>query len=622
MSHGTGSRGPTVRKTLPVTDRDPQTHPIDPDIDKEAPVPDGPAPAAEQELVTTLFDLGRQVASVLDLDELLHQIPRLIRRLISFEAFAVYLLDERRGELRVAYSVGYPETIGPIRLKQGQGLVGAAVASETPLLVNDLAADPRYVEFVPGMASEIVVPLVHKKRPIGALNILSIHRDQFGGRDVAILRQFASHVAIALVNARLFEQSRHDADALETLAEVSREVAAVLDLDQLFAKIAQLTKRVIDYRTFGILLLNQDDELEIKLAVHFGENRSVPRVKLGEGLVGYAALHREPVLVSNVAEDPRYIQVVPDVRSELAIPMLIKDRCIGVFDLESPELDAFTKRDVEILTLLASQAAVAIENARLYEELRANEARLEKEVRFAQRVQIALLPTGPPKRLKGVEVAAAFDPAREVGGDFHDYLTPESNTLVVAVGDVSGKGVPAALYSAFAAELVRGRTFRRRYLPERSSPSGVLASINTILNQRQLEEYYCTLCYTIFDLKRRTLTMANSGLPYPLKVSAESCAQIELPGVPLGSFAGSTYDEVTFPLQAGEVYVFCTDGVFEAMNERGQEFTASRLIDVVGRSRDLPAAKIVDAIFHAVAEWRGEAPPNDDMTAVVVRITT
>ena len=600
-----------------MTHRDP--HPDQIDIDDS--VPDAPAPAAEQELVTTLFDLGRQVTAVLDFDELLQQIPRMIRRLISFDALAVYLLDERRGELRVAYSVGYPETTDTLRLKLGQGLVGAAVASETPLLVNDLAADPRYVEFVPGMASEIVVPLLHKAKPLGALNILSGHRDQFGGRDVAILRQFAAHVAIALLNARLFEQSRQDAAALETLAEISREVAAVLDLDQLFAKIAQLTKRVIDYRTFGILLLNDDNELEIKLAVQFGEKHDLPRVKLGEGLVGYAALHREPVMVSDVSEDPRYIQVVPDVRSELAIPMLIKDRCIGVFDLESPELDAFSKRDIEILTLLASQAAVAIENARLYEELRANEARLEKEVRFAQRVQIALLPTGPPKRLKGVEVAAAFDPAREVGGDFHDYLTPESNTLVVAVGDVSGKGVPAALYSAFAAELVRGRTFRRRYLPERSSPSGVLASINTILNQRQLEEYYCTLCYTIFDLKRRTMTMANSGLPYPLKVSAAGCAQIELPGVPLGSFAGSTYDEVTFPLQAGEIYVFCTDGVFEAMNGLGQEFTASRLIDVVGRSRDLPSAKIVDAIFQAVAEWRGDTPPNDDMTAVVVRIT-
>ena len=577
---------------------------------------------SEQELLTTLFDLGRQVTAVLDLDDLLHQIPRLIGRLISFEAFAVYLLDERRGELRSAYAVGYPTADTAVRLKLGTGLVGVAVATEQPVLVNDLQADPRYIEFVPGMNSEIVVPLIHKSRPIGALNILSRNRNQFALRDVAIVRQFGAHVAVALVNARLFDRSRRDAEAFETLAEIGREVAAVLDLDELFSRIAQLTKRVIDYRTFGILLLNEErGELEMKLAVQYGEKVEVPRVRLGEGLVGYAALHREAVLVADVSQDPRYIKLVPDVRSELAIPLLIHDRCIGVVDLESPELDAFSKRDVEILTLLASQAAVAIENARLYEEVRANEERLEKELRFAQRVQTALLPAGPPKRLKGVEVAAAFAPAREVGGDFHDYLSPEAHTLVVAVGDVSGKGVPAALYGAFAAELVRGRTFRRRYLPDRSSPAGVLSSVNTILQQRQLEEYYCTLCYAVFDLKRRILTLANSGLPYPIRCSADGCAQIELPGVPLGSFQGSTYDEVTFALHAGDLFVLCTDGVFEAMDGQGQEFTSARLLEVVGGLRDLPAARVVDGIFAAVHAWRAETPPNDDMTAVAVRIT-
>jgi sigma-B regulation protein RsbU (phosphoserine phosphatase) len=579
-------------------------------------------PHTEHELVTTLFDLGRQVTAVLDLDDLLHQIPRLIGRLISFEAFAVYLLDEKRGELRVAYSIGYPGTESPVRLRLGQGLVGAAVSSEQPLLVNDLPADPRYVEFVPGMHSEVVVPLMHKSRPIGALNVLSHNRNAFTIRDVAIVRQFAAHVAIALVNARLYERSRLDADAFETLAEIGREVAAVLDLDELFARIAQLTRRLIDYRTFGILLLNDDFELEMKLAVQYGEKVQVPRVKLGEGLVGYAALHREPVLVPDVSQDPRYIKVVADVRSELAIPMLLKDRCIGVVDLESPELDAFNKRDVEILTLLASQAAVAIENARLYEEVRANEERLEKELRFAQRVQTALLPAGLPKRLKGVDVAAAFDSARELGGDFHDYLSPDAHTLVIVVGDVSGKGVPAALYSVFAAEAVRGRTFRRRYIPERSTPAGVLSSVNTILHQRQLEEYYCTLCYTVFDLKRRSVTLANSGLPYPIRCSADGCAQIELPGVPLGSFPGTTYDEVTFALHAGDLFVFCSDGVFEAMNSQGQEFTAERLLEVVSRSRELTPERLVETIVAAVSDWRGDAAPNDDMTAVAVRITT
>jgi sigma-B regulation protein RsbU (phosphoserine phosphatase) len=331
---------------------------------------------SEQELLTTLFDLGRQVTAVLDLDDLLQQIPRLIGRLISFEAFAVYLIDERRGELRAAYSVGYPATDKPIRLKLGTGLVGVAVATEQPVLVNDLQGDGRYIEFAPGMNSEIVVPLLHKSRPIGALNILSRNRNQFTIRDVAIVRQFGAHVAVALVNARLFDRSRRDAEAFETLAEIGRDVASVLDVDELFSRIAQLTKRVIDYRTFGILLLNERGELEMKLAVQYGEKVEVPRVQLGEGLVGYAALHREAVLVPDVSQDPRYIKLVPDVRSELAIPMLLKDRCIGVVDLESPELDAFSKRDVEILTLLASQAAVAIENARLYEEDRANEERL------------------------------------------------------------------------------------------------------------------------------------------------------------------------------------------------------------------------------------------------------
>jgi sigma-B regulation protein RsbU (phosphoserine phosphatase) len=577
---------------------------------------------SEHELVVTLFDLGRQVTAVLDFDELLRQIPRLIGRLISFEAFAVYLRDERRGDLRLAYAVGYPEPERAVRLRPGVGLVGAAVQAEQPLLVNDVSSDSRYVEFAPGMQSELVVPLLHKSRTIGALNILSKNRDQFSMRDVAIATQFAAHVAVAVVNAQLFERSRQDAEAFETLAEIGRDVASILDLDELFARIAQLAKRVIDYRTFGILLVNDDDELEMKLAVQYGEKVEVPRVRLGEGLVGYAALHKEVVLVTDVDQDPRYIKLVPDVRSELAIPLLLKDRCIGVLDLESPELAAFSKREVEILTLLASQAAVAIENARLYEEVSSTQERLEKEVRFAQRVQAALLPAGLPKRMKGVELAASFASARELGGDFHEYLAPETNTLVVAVGDVSGKGVPAALYSAFAAELVRGRTFRRRYLPERSSPAGVLSSVNTILHQRQLEEYYCTMCYTIFDLKRRILTLANSGLPYPIRCSSEGCAQIELPGVPLGSFPGTTYDEVTYALHAGDVFVFCTDGVFEAMNALGQEFTAERLLQVVGASRDLPANAIVEAIFKAVADWRGDTPPNDDMTAVVIRMTT
>ena len=577
----------------------------------------------DTDLLSTLAELGREVTSVLAIEELLARIPVLIARLTRFSAFSVYLLDDKQQVLTIAYAVGYPEGVpGTLRLQVGQGVVGAAVQEGRPILVNDIREEPRYMGPLRNMLSQLAVPLRRKGKVIGALNLLNEVEGAFTTQDEALLRQFAAHVAVAIENARLFESERNYVTTLETLAEIGREMSSILDLDALLTRIANLTKRLVDYRTFGILLLNDSTQvLEMKLAVRYGKGAESKHMRLGEGLVGWAALHKEPVLVTDVSQDPRYVNLVDDARSELVIPMLIKDRCIGVFDLESPELNAFTKEHKELLTLLASQAAVAIDNARLYDEVRRNEERIEKELRFAQRVQAALLPTELPKAVEGVDVAARFESARELGGDLHDFLVPEASTLVVAVGDVSGKGAPAALYGAFAAELVRSRTLRRRFIPDRFSVSGVLRAMNTTLHEKQLEEYYCTLCYAFFDLQQRSLTLSNSGLPYPLRCTETECGQIELPGVPLGSFPGITYDEVTIPLGAGDLFVFCTDGIFEAMNDTGVEFGAQRLSAVVHRHRTASARAIVDAIFNAVTAFTGDGPHADDMTAVAVKIT-
>jgi sigma-B regulation protein RsbU (phosphoserine phosphatase) len=149
--------------------------------------------------------------------------------------------------------------------------------------------------------------------------------------------------------------------------------------------------------------------------------------------------------------------------------------------------------------------------------------------------------------------------------------------------------------------------------------------MNTILHERQLEEYYCTLCYAVFDFKRRTVVLANSGLPYPIRSATpdrtdEKPTQIELPGVPLGSFGGSTYDEITYDLAPGDLFVFCTDGIFEAFDGLGREFGAGRLIEVVRETRQGSSREIVDAIFSAVQEFRGDGAPNDDMTAVAIKV--
>ena len=288
------------------------------------------------------------------------------------------------------------------------------------------------------------------------------------------------------------------------------------------------------------------------------------------------------------------------------MPMLLKDRCIGVFDLESPELDAFAKRDVEIL-IAAGQPGGG--GDRECAPLRGS-----RQERSAPREGAAVRQA----RAGG----AAADPAAEAAqgrrrgcavrrrraswaATSTTSSCPSRTRSSSRVGDVSGKGVPAALYSVFAGELVRGRTFRRRFMPERSTPGNVLMSINTILHERQLEEYYCTLCYAVFDMKRRTVTMANSGLPYPIRVErGHRRVRSSCPGVPLGAFVGVSYDEWSRPLSPGDVFVFCSDGVSEAMNERNEEFTPARLLEVVKSTRHLPASQIVQRIVTDVSEHR------------------
>lgn len=579
--------------------------------------------ASDAELLAILAELAREVSSVLDLDALLEKIPNLISRLTRFNVFSVYLLDTRYQELAIAYAVGYPEEIVKhFTLKLGQGIVGRAVQEQRTILLDDVDADPNYLAVVPGAKSQLCVPLRHKGEVVGALNLLSNQLAAFTERDEWILRQFGAHVAQAITTARLFESEREYTETLETLAEIGREMSAILDPDELLTRLAQLIKRVIDYRIFGIALLDDDSQaLELKVMIKYGDDPRLNQpIKLGEGLVGYAALHKEVVLVPDVTKDPRYINAVPNVRSELVVPLIVKEKCIGVFDLESPERDAFNQKHVKLLTLLASEAAVAIENAKLVESIRDNEARFEKELRFAQRVQMALLPQELPKRLRGVDVGWHFDPARELGGDLCDFLAPEPNTLVVALGDVSGKGVPAALYSAAIGEMVRGRTFRRRLEKKSSTPAEVLAGMNRILHERNLEEYYCTLCYAMFEFKKQQVTFANSGLPFPVRYANGHAEQIQMPGVPLGSFGSSQYDDFQFPLAAGDIYVLCSDGIFEAFNESGQEFGAERVMDVVERNATRSSKEIVQEMFAAVQLFCGDAPQSDDRTVVVVKI--
>ena len=326
--------------------------------------PATPAPVATppniRELVITLFELGREVTSVLDLDELLQKIPQLIARITEVPGVRrLPARSARRGAVdRLRRRLSRRRRLDAAREGRAGRCRRRGRRRSTPILVNDVTrirdtAGGAGLERGARRAAAPQRPRHRRAQPAER------HVGQFTETDEALLRQFGAHVAVAIENARLFEHEREYTSTLETLSEIAREFGAILNLDELLTRIANLTRRVIDYRTFGILLVNEETgELDMKVAVRYGDKVNVPRVKRGAASSATPRCTRRRCSCPTCRGRPRYIKVVDDARSELVIPLLLHDRCLGVFDLESPELDAFSKSDVEILTLLASQAAV------------------------------------------------------------------------------------------------------------------------------------------------------------------------------------------------------------------------------------------------------------------------
>ena len=582
----------------------------------DVPLPMKASPPLPGTLLADLLSVVREVNAVLDPARLLPTIAQQIRRIVDYRILDIFLADEH-GDLVPAHVEGYESGMDLARrIRPGEGIVGAAARSGEPVYVPDVSQDPRYIALFPGVVAELAIPLRHRDRLVGVLNVEGPDADAFGEDARNALRVLAGHLAVAIDNATLYREARWYAGLLATLYEIGKETASILDLDELLHRVAEIVKRVIDYEMFGILLLDeQSGDLVVRKSVRFGDYGEKTRIRVGQGLCGAAAASKQPVLVGNVLADPRYLRLIPETRSELVIPLLHKDRLVGVFDLESSVLDRFNEEHVKVLTPLASQVAVAIENARLVDELRRNEVRLARELRIAESVQRGLFPEECP-RGKGWEAAAEFRPAREVGGDLYDFYELGETQLGVALGDVSGKGVPAALYGAFASGTVRARAFERR------EPRELLRRANRALNRRGVEGFYCTLAYAVFDFDAHTLTICNSGLPLPLLYRAQTgkCEPIDVVGLPLGVFAEAEYDEVTLAIAPDDVLVLYTDGVSEAYN--GQEaYGRARLAAQVETHAGRPVGELAERLLADLDAFLGGAEPDDDVTLVVVKVT-
>ena len=566
--------------------------------------------------LATLAEIGEQINASLNLDKVLSKTAALVKRLIDYQIFAVMLLDEETQSLSYRFATGYSrEVIDNWRVPVGQGITGAAAATREPILVGDVREDPRYIHAIDGVRSELAVPLLFKNRVIGVLNIQSTVVDYFTHEQQEILVLLASRLATAIENARLFERARSQADTLLLLNEVGREVSSILDVEALLRRSAELVKRLIDYQIMGILLYDAASNLFLqRLDVKYGQRvQGKLRVAAGEGIIGAAATSGRPVRVPDVTKDSRYVMLNSETRSELAIPMVHKGRVIGVLDLESPELNYFTDDHVQVLSILAAQLAVSLENARLYERVARDEARMERELQAAQRMQGALLRPVPADDY-GIDIAARILSAREVCGDLYDFLRYGPTRLGIGLGDVSGKGSAAALYGAVAIGILRSLA------PQKLLPSALLRQLNQLICERMIEGRFMTFCYATWRKTTRKLRLANAGQTQPLLLKGTRCEQLKMVGFPIGIFDDVTYEEWTLVLDPGDVVVFHSVGLSEACDPEGYFFGTRRLEVLVEANAALSAGEIADKLLGAVQEFTGGRPLSDDRTVVVMKV--
>jgi phosphoserine phosphatase RsbU/P len=579
-----------------------------------------PAPAASQIRVDPI-DIGflTRIAdalnTTLDLQTLLKRTADLVRAVIDYRIFAILLINDRTNDLRMRFQIGHTSEVERMRIKMGEGIVGQVAQQRQAILVNDVSKVTNYINANPQVRSELALPLIVKNRLIGVIDIQSEQLNYFKSEHLQLLQLIASRIGQAIENARLYTRVARQAQTLEVLNEISRELTSILDVNELIERISQLLRRIIDFQMFSIWLVNEHEQvLENQFAMRFGE-RFYPteKIPLDRGLVGAAISTHRLVRVADVRKDSRYIMINPEARSEMAVPLIYKGIVIGVLDIEHTRAYYFNEDHERALTTLAAQIAIAIENARLYQRVTQQEQRLEHDLAMAREVQLRLLPPVKPKH-KQAEFSARFIAARTIGGDLYDLIQYDPNRSAIVLGDVSGKAAPAALYAALVSGIMRSAASQA--LP----PSAVLKILNDSLQERKVDSQYVVMLYSVWNDENRTLQIANAGASQPIVCRSGEIETIKAEGFPLGLFPNVEYEEFSISMQPGDSVIFFSDGITDAENDAEEMFGEDRLKTVIKKTYQKSASKIADCILAEVGKFQGGREHFDDETLVVLKV--
>lgn len=422
-------------------------------------------------------------------------------------------------------------------------------------------------------------------------------------------------ILLRLRNAIMQEALNQIDLELEMLQETGDILATSMGLSDVLEAIVEALGRLIKFDAVGIFILEQNQE-EVEEIFSFGyrskTSKEMLRVKAGKGLVGWVIRNGEPLIVPDVALDERYIGSRQRTRSELVVPLFSGGEVIGAFNIESNQLNAFAAADLEIVWAFANQAAVSVVRARLFDEA-IEQHQLRDELLIARRIQESFLPEEFPK-VPGFDLDAINISSTEVGGDYYDFVPIVENQIGVAIADVAGHGVPAALIMAsFRASLLA--EIRNNY-----AIRTIMKKVNNLICESVKRGEFVTAVYGVLDTRNRILTFANAGHNPPLLLRKTGVVEsLREGGLTLGILPDQDYEERPVYIDSGDILILYTDGITEATNSKDEQFGTKRLIALVKEHRALPASEMREKIMAAVLSYRSDDAPHDDLTLMLVK---
>jgi len=411
--------------------------------------------------------------------------------------------------------------------------------------------------------------------------------------------------------------TRKEGDLLALISKVGITLLASATLNETLEQIVSLVFEAVPADRC-LLMMRDEGSQELRVGVARLRDRvgEVGEIRVSRNVLDEVVMRGKSVLTSDAQHDPRFASgtvVLQGIRSVLAVPLGVSEKVFGIIYADSPIADGrFTEDHLKVLTTLASVAAIRVENARLA-EARLQQERLERELQLAMEIQQRFQPTAPPV-VPGYELQGISFPCYEIGGDYYDFIEREDGRLVIALGDVSGKGTAAALLMSSLHASVHAQTGSHDTLSE------TISAVNRYLADNIPSNRFVTLFYAELDPASGALSFLNAGHNPPLIVhAAGTVEQLASGGLPLGIKRNAEYREGRTQMQMGDVLVIYSDGVTEAASPSGEEFGVTRLYEVVSRNIEASAAGVRDRIESALTKFSQGTQAADDITLVIVK---